>query len=299
MTETTPTISEIEAAFEYTQKINDLYALGPGAPECESINQKETDKHAITLLRVGAWAFPDPQEAFRAETALYILRKHVGYEVDSMYRRIETLDKFKEFRDEAIRRWIPDYAERLKQLHYDLNGLGVWLSESYERRFSDARVRLWEMKENLDVLAAYKAKAEREGFECFYLCPVENVSFTELFSDLEGCKESETGGTSELCLVLQNRYDTSKGWTLTGHLEIEGTTQEDPSQQPTPHKVSDNILFHTPDKKLRILSGAPMRLPLLPSDAPIMTGVRTEQGILESADKKVGTNGLFVAYPKE
>lgn len=299
MTETTSTSSEIEAAFEYAQKINDLYALGTEAPECESISQKETDKHAITLLRVGVWAFPDSQDAFRAETALYILRKHAGYEVDSMYRRIETLDKFEEFRVEASRRWIPDYAERLKQLHYDLNGLGVWLSESYERRFSDARVRLWEMKENLDVLAAYKAKAEREGFECFYLCPVENVSFTELFSDLEGCKESETGGTSELCLVLQNRYDTSKGWTLTGHLEIEGTTQEDPSQQPTPHKVSDNILFHTPDKKLRILSGAPMRLPLLPSDAPIMTGVRTEQGILESADKKVGTNGLFVAYPKE
>lgn len=299
MTETTSTSSEIEAAFEYAQKINDLYALGTEAPECESISQKETDKHAITLLRVGVWAFPDSQDAFRAETALYILRKHAGYEVDSMYRRIETLDKFEEFRVEASRRWIPDYAERLKQLHYDLNGLGVWLSESYERRFSDARVRLWEMKENLDVLAAYKAKAEREGFECFYLCPVENVSFTELFSDLEGCKESETGGTSELCLVLQNRYDTSKGWTLTGHLEIEGTTQEDPSQQPTPHKVSDNILFHTPDEKLRILSGAPMRLPLLPSDAPIMTGVRTEQGILESADKKVGTNGLFVAYPKE
>lgn len=298
MTETTPT-NDIEAAFEYAQKINDLYSLGTEAPECESISQKETDKHAITLLRVGVWAFPDSRDAFRFETALYILRKHVGYEVESMCRRIETLDKFEEFRVEASRRWIPDYAERLKQLHYDLNGLGVWLSESYERRFSDARVRLWEMKENLDVLAAYKAKAEREGFECFYLCPVENVSFTELFSDLEGCKESETGGTSELCLVLQNRYDTSTGWTLTGHLEIEGTTQEDPSQQPTPHKVSDNILFHTPDEKLRILSGAPMRLPLLPSDAPIMTGVRTEQGILESADKKVGTNGLFVAYPKE
>lgn len=299
MTETTPTSSEIEAAFEYAQKINDLYSLGPEAPECESISQKETDKHAITLLRVGVWAFPDSQDAFRFETALYILRKHVGYEVESMYRRIETLDKFEEFRVEASRRWIPDYAERLKQLHYDLNGLGVWLSESYERRFSDARVRLWEMKENLDVLATYKAKAEREGFECFYLCPVENVSFTELFSDIKEDKDSETGGTPEPYLVLQNRYDTSKGWTLTGHLEIEGTTQEDPSQPPTQHRVSDNILFHTPDEKLRILSGAPMRLPLLPSDAPIMTGARTEQGILESADKKVGTNGLFVAYPKE
>lgn len=53
MTETTSTSSEIEAAFEYAQKINDLYALGTEAPECESISQKETDKHAITLLRVG------------------------------------------------------------------------------------------------------------------------------------------------------------------------------------------------------------------------------------------------------
>lgn len=299
MIETTPTSRDIEAAFEYAQKINELYSFGPGTPECESISQQETDKHAITLLRIGVWAFPDSQDAFRFETALYILRKHVGYEVESMYRRIETLDKFEEFRVEASRRWIPDYAERLKRLHYDLNGLGVWLSESYERRFSDARVRLWEMKENLDVLAAYKAEAEQEGFECFYLCPVENVSFTELFSDPEGDNESDTRNTSELCLVLQNRYDTSKGWTLTGHLEIEGTTQEDPSQPPTQHKVSDNILFHTPDEKLRILSGAPMKLPLLPSSAPIMTGVRTEQGILESADKKVGTNGLFVAYPKE
>lgn len=299
MIETIPTGSEIEAAFEYAQKINDLYSLGSGVPECESISQQETDKHAITLLRTGVSAFPDSQDAFRAETALYILRKHAGYEVESMYRRIETLDKFEEFRVESSRRWIPDYAERLKQLHYDLNGLGVWLSESYERRFSDARVRLWEMKECLDLLAAYKAKVEQEGFECFYLYPVENVSFTELFSDPEGGKKSGSGNTPEMHLVLQNRYDTSKGWTLTGHLEIEGTTQEDPSQQPTPHKVSDNILFHTPDEKLRILSGAPMRLPLLPSDAPIMTGVRTEQGILESADKKVGTNGLFVAYPKE
>ena len=298
MIETTPT-NDIEAAFAYAQKINDLYSLGSGFPECESISQEETDRHAITLLRVGVWAFPDPQDAFRAETALYILHKHVGHEVESMYRMIKTLDKFNEFQSEACRMWIPDYAERLKQLHYDLNGAEVWLSEDHERRFSDARVRLWELKENLDVLAAYKAEAEREGFECFYLCPVENVSFTELFSDLKEGKESETGGTPELCLVLQNRYDTSKGWTLTGHLEIEETTREDPSQHPTQHRVSDNILFHTPDEKLRILSGAPMKLPLLPSSAPIMTGVRTEQGIFDSANKKVGTNGLFVAYPKE
>lgn len=298
MTEATPT-NDIDAALAYAQKINDLYSLGLGVPKCESISQKETDKHAITLLKVGVWAFPDPQDAFKAETALAILRKHAGYEVESMYRRIETLDKFKEFRYESSRRWIPDYAERLKQLHYDLNGLGAWLSETYERWFSDARVRLWEMKEQFDVLAAYKAKVEQEGFECFYLYPVENVSFTDLFSDPERDDESDTRNTSEPYLVLQNRYDTSKGWTLTGHLEIEGTTQEDPSQTPTQHRVSDNILFHTPDEKLRILSGAPMRLPLLPSSAPIMTGVRTEQGILESADKKVGTNGLFVAYPKE
>lgn len=112
MTETTPT-NDIEAAFEYAQKINDLYSLGPGAPECESINQKETDKHAITLLKVGVSAFPDPQEAFRAETALFILHKHVGEEVKSMYRRIKTLDKFNEFRDEASRRWIPNYANVL------------------------------------------------------------------------------------------------------------------------------------------------------------------------------------------
>lgn len=135
MTETTPT-NDIEAAFAYAQKINDLYSLGPGSPECESISQEETDRHAITLLRVGVWAFPDPQDAFRAETALYILHKHVGHEVESMYRMIKTLDKFNEFQSEACRMWIPDYAERLKQLHYDLNGGRVWLSEDQERRFS-------------------------------------------------------------------------------------------------------------------------------------------------------------------
>lgn len=299
MAEATPTSSDLEAAFAYAQKINDLYSLGPGSPECESINQKETDKHAVTLLKVGVWAFPDPQDAFRAETALFILHKHVGEEVKSMYRRIKTLDKFNEFRGEASRRWIPNYAERLKQLHYDLNGLGVWLSESHERRFSDARIRLWELKETLDVLAAYKAEIEQEGFECSYLYLAENVSFTELFSDPEGGKDIETGGTPELYLVLQNRYDTSKGWTLTGHLEIEETTQEDISQPPTQHRVSDNILFHTPDEKLRILSGAPMKLPLLPSSAPIMSGVRTIHGILDTVGKKLWSNGLFVAYPKE
>ena len=297
MTETTPTSSEIEAAFEYAQKINDLYSLGPEAPECESISQKETDKHAITLLRVGVWAFPDSRDAFKAETALAILRKHAGYEVESMYRRIETLDKFKEFRYESSRRWIPDYAERLKQLHYDLNGLGVWLSETYERWFSDARVRLWEMKEQFDVLAAYKAKVEQEGFECFYLYPAENVSLNDLFHELQGNKESESG--DKLYLVIQNRYDLSKGWTLTGHLEIEESAHEDPSQPPTQHRVSDNILFQTPDEKLRILSGAPMKLPLLLSSAPIMSGARTMQGILRNAGKEAGGNWLFVSYPKD
>lgn len=299
MAEATPTSSDLEAAFAYAQKINDLYSLGPGSPECESISQEETDKHAVTLLKVGVCAFPDPQDAFRAETALYILHKHVGHEVKSMYRRIKTLDKFKELQREACRRWIPDYAERLKQLHYGLNGLGVWLSESYERRFSDARVRLWEIKEQLDVLAAYKAEAEREGFECSYLYPAENVSFTELFSDPEGDKKSGSGNTPELCLVIQNRYAPSRGWELTGHLEIEEKTQEDASQPPTQHKVSDNILFHTPDEKLRILSGAPMKLPALPSNAPIMPGARTVQGILDSTSINVGGNGLFVAYTKE
>lgn len=296
MTETTPTSSEIEAAFEYAQKIRESYSFDPGSHQCESITQEEAGKHAITLLKN-----PESQDfrGYGAEGALLELYDHVGYRVKTMYRMLKKLNKFKEFQREVSRQWIPDYAERLKQLHYDLNGAEAWLSEDYERRFSDARVRLWELKEQLDVLATYKAKAEREGFECFYLCPVENVSFTELFSDLKEDKDSETGGTPEPYLVLQNRYDTSKGWTLTGHLEIEGTTQEDPSQQPTPHKVSDNILFHTPDEKLRILSGAPMRLPLLPSDAPIMPGVRTVQGIFDCVGMKVGGNTLFVAYPKE
>lgn len=299
MTEKRPTYS-INEAFEYAQKIKESYLYKPGSPEREFVNCEDANRYAITLLKEkGTWRYSDSQYSFQVENALITLYDHVGHDVKSMYRMIKTLDKIEEFRREACRIWIPDYAEHLKQLHYDLNGAEVWLSEDHERRFSDARVRLWELKENLDVLAAYKAEAEREGFECFYLCPVENVSFTELFSDLKEGKESETGGTPKLCLVLQNRYDTSKGWTLTGHLEIEETTREDPSQHPTQHRVSDNILFHTPDEKLRILSGAPMKLPLLPSSAPIMTGVRTEQGIFDSANKKVGTNGLFVAYPKE
>ena len=295
MTEATPT-NDIEAAFAYAQKIRESYSFDPGSHQRESITQKEADKHAITLLKN-----PESQDfrGYGAEGALLELYDHVGYRVKTMYRMLKKLNKFKEFQREVSRQWIPDYAERLKQLHYDLNGAEAWLSEDYERRFSDARVRLWEMKEQLDVLAAYKAKAEQEGFECFYLHPVKNVSFTELFSNLKEDKDSETGGTPEPYLVLQNRYDTSKGWTLTGHLEIEGTTQEDLSQQPTQHKVSDNILFHTPDEKLRILSGAPMKLPLLPSSAPIMTGVRTEQGIFDSVGIKVGGNTLFVAYPKE
>lgn len=294
MTETTPT-KDIEAAFAYAQKINDLYSLGPGSPECESISQEETDRHAITLLRVGVWAFPDPQDAFRAETALYILHKHVGHEVESMYRMIKTLDKFNEFQSEACRMWIPEYAERLKQLHYDLNGLGVWLSEDHERRFSDARVMLWDLKEKLDVLAAYKSKVEQEGFECFYLYLADNMSLNDLFNKSQENGKCETENVSEPYFVIQNRYDPSRGWELTGHLEIEETTQEGVTQ----HKVSDNILFHTPDEKLRILSGAPMKLPLLPNGSPIMSGVRTVQGIFNTVDIKMGGNGLFVAYTKE
>lgn len=298
MTETTPT-NDIEAAFAYAQKINDLYSLGPGTPECESISQKETDQHAITLLRVGVWAFPDPQDAFRAETALYILHKHVGHEVKSMYRRIKTLDKFKEFQHEACRMWIPDYAERLKQLHYDLNGLGVWLSEDYERRFSDARVSLWELKEKLDVLAAYKSKVEQEGFECFYLYPADNVSLNDLFNKSKENGKSETENVSDPYLVIQNRYDPVEGWQLLGYLEVEETVKTGSSQDSTSHRVSSDILFHTPSEKLRILSGAPMKLPLLPNGSTIMSGVRTVQGILDNASINVGGNALFVAYPKE
>ena len=298
MTETTPT-NDIEVAFAYAQKINDLYSLGPGTPECESISQKETDKHAITLLRVGVWAFPDPQDVFRAETALYILHKHVGHEVKSMYRRIKTLDKFKEFQYEACRMWIPDYAERLKQLHYDLNGLGVWLSEDYERRFSDARVSLWELKEKLDVLAAYKSKVEQEGFECFYLYPADNVSLNDLFNKSQENGKSETENVSYPYLVIQNRYDPVEGWQLLGYLEVEETVKTGSSQTSTSHRVSSDILFHTPSEKLCILSGAPMKLPLLPNGSTIMSGVRTFQGILDNASINVGGNALFVAYPKE
>lgn len=298
MTETTPT-NDIEAAFAYAQKINDLYSLGPGSPECESISQEETDRHAITLLRVGVWAFPDPQDAFRAETALYILHKHVGHEVESMYRMIKTLDKFNEFQSEACRMWIPEYAERLKQLHYDLNGLGVWLSEDHERRFSDARVRLWELKEQLDVLATYKAKVEQEGFECFYLYPADNVSLNDLFDKSQENGKSETENVSDPYLVIQNQYDLVEGWHLLGYLEVEETVKTGSSQTSTSHRVSNNILFHTPSEKLRILSGAPMKLPLLPSSAPITSGVRTVQGMFNALDIKMGGNGLFVAYTKE
>lgn len=295
MAEKRPTYS-INEAFEYAQKIKESYLYKPGSPEREFVNREDANRYAITLLKEkGTWRYSDSQYSFEVENALTILYDHVGNDVSSMYCMLETLDKIEEFRHEASRRWIPNYAERLKQLHYDLNGGGLWLSESYERRFSDARVRLWELKEQLDVLSAYKAKAEQEGFECSYLYLAENVSFTELFSDPKVCKESETGDTPELYLVLQNRYDTSKGWVLTGHLEIEETTQEGVTQ----HKVSDNILFHTPDEKLRILSGAPMKLTLLPSGAPIMSGVRTVQGILDNTSINIGGKGLFVAYPKE
>lgn len=298
MTETTPT-NDIEAAFAYAQKINDLYSLGPGSPECESISQEETDRHAITLLRVGVWAFPDPQDAFRAETALYILHKHVGHEVESMYRMIKTLDKFNEFQSEACRMWIPEYAERLKQLHYDLNGGRVWLSEDQERRFSDARVRLWELKEKLDVLATYKAKVEQEGFECFYLYPADNVSLNDLFDKSQENGKCETENVSDPYLVIQNQYDLVEGWHLLGYLEVEETVKTGSSQTSTSHRVSNNILFHTPSEKLRILSGAPMKLPLLPSSAPITSGVRTVQGMFNALDIKMGGNGLFVAYTKE
>lgn len=298
MTETTPT-NDIEAAFAYAQKINDLYSLGPGSPECESISQEETDRHAITLLRVGVWAFPDPQDAFRAETALYILHKHVGHEVESMYRMIKTLDKFNEFQSEACRMWIPDYAERLKQLHYDLNGGRVWLSEDQERRFSDARVRLWELKEKLDVLATYKAKVEQEGFECFYLHPADNVSLNDLFNKSQENGKSEAENVSDPYLVIQNQYDPVEGWHLLGYLEVEETVKTGSSQNSTPHRANSDILFHTPSEKLRILSGVPMNLSLLPNSAPIMSGVRAIHGILDTVGKKLWSNGLFVAYPKK
>ena len=223
----------------------------------------------------------------------------MGHEVESMYRMIKTLDKFNEFQSEACRMWIPEYAERLKQLHYDLNGLGVWLSEDHERRFSDARVRLWELKEQLDVLATYKAKVEQEGFECFYLYPTDNVSLNDLFNKSQENGKCETENVSDPYFVIQNQYDLVEGWHLVGYLEVEETVKTGSSQTSTPHRVSNDILFHTPSEKLRILSGAPMKLPLLPSSAPITSGVRTVQGIFNNVDIKMGGNGLFVAYAKE
>lgn len=193
----------------------------------------------------------------------------------------------------------PKLCERLKQLHYDLNGLGVWLSESHERRFSDARVRLWELKEQLDVLAAYKLKAEQEGFECFYLYPADNVSLNDLFNKSQENGKSETENVSEPYLVIQNQYDPVEGWQLLGNLEVEETVKTGSSQTSTTHRVSNNILFHTPSEKLRLLSGAPMKLPLLPNGSPIMPGVRTIQGMFNALDIKMGGNGLFVAYTKE
>ena len=212
---------------------------------------------------------------------------------------IKTLDKFNEFQREACRMWIPDYAERLKQLHYDLNGGRVWLSEDQERRFSDARVRLWELKEKLDVLATYKAKVEQEGFECFYLYPADNVSLNDLFDKSQENGKCETENVSDPYLVIQNQYDLVEGWHLLGYLEVEETVKTGSSQTSTSHRVSNNILFHTPSEKLRILSGAPMKLPLLPSSAPITSGVRTVQGMFNALDIKMGGNGLFVAYTKE
>ena len=299
MSEKSPTYS-INEAFEYVQKIRGSYSFKPGSPEREFVNREDANRYAITLLiEKGSWRYSDSQYSSQVENALITLYDHVGHDVKTMYRMIKTLDKIEEFRHEASRMWIPDYAERLKRLHYDLNGSTVWLSENLEHRFSDARVRLWDFKEKLDMLASYKSKVEQEGFECFYLCPTESFSLDGLFSDPQGNNESESGKTSELYLVVQNRYDPSRGWVLTGHLEIEEATQESGSQSPIQHKVSDNILFHTPDEKLRILSGVPMKLPLLPSGSPIMLGVRTAQGILDNVNIKTGGNVLFVSYPKE
>lgn len=296
MTEITPTTSDLEAAFAYAQKIRESYSFESGSPQRESITQKEADKHAITLLKN-----PESQDfrGYGAEGALLCLYDHVGCRVKTMYRMLKTLNKFKEFQREASRRWIPDYAERLKQLHYDLNGAEAWLSEDHERRFSDARVRLWELKELFDVLAAYKSKVEQEGFECFYLYPADNVSLNDLFDKSQENGKCEAENVSEPYLVIQNQYDPVEGWQLLGHLEIEETVKTGSSQTSTPHRVSNNILFNTPSEKLRILSGAPMKLPLIPSGSPIMSGVRTVQGILDNAGKESWGNELFVAYTKE
>lgn len=299
MTEKRPTYS-INEAFEYAQKIKESYLYKPGSPEREFVNCEDANRYAITLLKEkGTWRYSDSQYSFQVENALITLYDHVGHEVKSMYRMLETLDKFEDLCREACRIWIPDYAERLKQLHYDLNGGGLWLSESYERRFSDTRVRLWELRETLDVLAAYKAKVEQEGFECFYLHPADNVSLNGLFNKSQENGKSEAKNVSEPYFVIQNRYDPVEGWQLLGYLEVEETVKSGSSQNSTPHKVSSDILFHTPSEKLRILSGVPMNLSLLPNSAPIMSGVRTIHGILDTVGKKLWSNGLFVAYPKE
>lgn len=299
MSEKRPTYS-INEAFEYVQKIRGSYSFKPGSPEREFVNLEDANRYAITLLiEKGSWRYSDSQYSSQVENALITLYDHVGHDVKTMYRMIKTLDKIEEFRHEASRMWIPDYAERLKQLHYDLNGGRVWLSEDQERRFSDARVRLWELKDKLDVLAAYKSKVEQEGFECFYLYPADNVSLNDLFNKSQENGKCETENVSDPYLVIQKQYDPVEGWHLVGYLEVEETVKTGSSQASTPHRVSNNILFNTPSEKLRILSGAPMKLPLLPSSAPITSGVRTVQGILDSADKKVGTNRLFVAYTKE
>lgn len=299
MTEKRPTYS-INEAFEYAQKIKESYSYKPGSPEREFVNCEDANRYAITLLKEkGTWRYSDSQYSSQVENALITLYDHVDHEVKSMYRMLETLDKIEEFRHEASRMWIPDYAERLKQLHYDLNGSTVWLSENLEHRFSDARVRLWDFKEKLDMLASYKSKVEQEGFECFYLYPADNVSLNDLFNKSQENGKSETENVSEPYLVIQNQYDPVEGWHLVGYLEVEETIKTGSSQTSTPHRVSKDILFHTPSEKLRILSGAPMKLPLLPSSAPITSGVRTVQGIFNAVDIKMGGNGLFVAYTKE
>lgn len=155
------------------------------------------------------------------------------------------------------------------------------------------------MKEQLDVLATYKAKVEQEGFECFYLYPTDNVSLNDLFNKSQENGKCETENVSDPYFVIQNQYDLVEGWHLVGYLEVEETVKTGSSQTSTPHRVSNDILFHTPSEKLRILSGAPMKLPLLPSSAPITSGVRTVQGIFNNVDIKMGGNGLFVAYAKE
>ena len=81
MTETTPT-NDIEAAFEYAQKIRESYSFESGPRQRESITQKEADKHAITLLKN-----PESQDfrGYGAESALLALYDHVGYRVKTMY----------------------------------------------------------------------------------------------------------------------------------------------------------------------------------------------------------------------